>query len=540
MPDATGFQPAVGDPVVTRHRWQTALVWMVPAVAALIGLSMLLHAWLSAGPEIAITFRTAAGLEAGKTPVKYRDVTVGVVSSIALGQDGSRVVATVSLDKSAASLVRADTRFWVVRPRIGVGGVSGIDTLLTGAYIGLDKGTSTETGKVFAGLETPPAVIGGMPGKSFTLDTDDLGSLDIGSPVYYRHIQVGRVTAYDFSRDGQGVRLSIFVDAPYDRFVRKSTRFWNASGIDVSLSASGLKLNTQSLATVVAGGIAFATPPGEAKDPAPARGRFVLARDEQAAMARADGPAQHIQLRFGQSLRGLSVRAPVEFFGFDIGRVASVSLDYDPARQRFSTVAGIEIYPQRLGQVWEKLPTGQQAARLLQGMVERGLRAQARPANLLTGQLYIALDFVPDAPRVAFDIDAHPLVLPTVNGSFDRLQEQVASIIGKIDRMPLESIGRSLDATLSGLNTTIGDVNGKVMPEAMKTLQQAQQTFGMARGMLAEDAPLLQTLGQVLQEAQYTARSLRALTDMLGRHPEALLRGRRDDPQPGAASEASP
>lgn len=540
MPDATGFQPAVGDPVVTRHRWQTALVWMVPAVAALIGLSMLLHAWLSAGPEIAITFRTAAGLEAGKTPVKYRDVTVGVVSSIALGQDGSRVVATVSLDKSAASLVRADTRFWVVRPRIGVGGVSGIDTLLTGAYIGLDKGTSTETGKVFAGLETPPAVIGGMPGKSFTLDTDDLGSLDIGSPVYYRHIQVGRVTAYDFSRDGQGVRLSIFVDAPYDRFVRKSTRFWNASGIDVSLSASGLKLNTQSLATVVAGGIAFATPPGEAKDPAPARGRFVLARDEQAAMARADGPAQHIQLRFGQSLRGLSVGAPVEFFGFDIGRVASVSLDYDPARQRFSTVAGIEIYPQRLGQVWEKLPTGQQAARLLQGMVERGLRAQARPANLLTGQLYIALDFVPDAPRVAFDIDAHPLVLPTVNGSFDRLQEQVASIIGKIDRMPLESIGRSLDATLSGLNTTIGDVNGKVMPEAMKTLQQAQQTFGMARGMLAEDAPLLQTLGQVLQEAQYTARSLRALTDMLGRHPEALLRGRRDDPQPGAASEASP
>lgn len=528
-------------PAVARNRWRISLVWLVPAIAALIGISMLVHAWWSAGPEITITFRSAAGLEAGKTPVKYKDVVVGSVTAIALSDDGTQVIATVSLVKSALSLTRKDTRFWVVRPRIGANGISGIDTLFSGAYVAVDAGTSEEMSEIFTGLETPPTVIGGMPGKSYLLHSADLGSLDIGSPVYYRQIQVGRVASYRLDENGKGVSLQVFVDAPYDKFVTTDAKFWNASGVDVSLGADGLKFKTQSVATVVAGGIAFAVPPRSAGVVAPEQAQFVLAQDQASAMAPPDGPPQYLQLRFEQSLRGLSVGAPVQFSGMDLGKVVSLKLDYEPVKRRFPTVVGVVVYPQRLGRVLEKLPklagdSEQQSAMFIRSMVEHGLRAQVRTGNLLTGQLYVALDFIPNAPKVTFDITARPLSVPTVAGSFDRLQEQVANIVTKIEKMPLDSIGRHLDTSLAELGTTLKQVNGQVLPEATQTLQQAQRTFGSAQGLLAEDAPLQQNLGMTLQELQRAARSLRILTDLLGRNPESLLRGRPDEPSPATAA----
>lgn len=537
--------PAPGNPAVNHSRWRISLVWLVPAVAALIGLSMLLHAWLSAGPEITITFRSASGLEAGKTPVKYKDVIVGAVSAIALNEDGTRVIATVSLVNSALSLTRKDTRFWVVRPRIGASGVSGIDTLFSGAYVAADAGTAAESSSTFTGLEAPPTVIGGMTGKSFVLHSEDLGSLDIGSPIFFRQIQVGRVVSYQLDKDGKGVSLQVFIDAPYDRFVTTDSNFWNASGVDVSLGADGLKLKTQSITTIVAGGIAFAVPPRSQGIAAAEHAQFTLAQDRASAIAPPDGPPIYIQLRFEQSLRGLSVGAPVQFSGMDLGRVVSLRLDYDQASRRFPTVVGVVVYPQRLGHVLEKLPklagdSQQQAAQFLRTMVNHGLRAQARTGNLLTGQLYVAMDFVPKAPKVAFDMAARPLTVPTINGSFDQLQEQVANIVDKIEKIPLDSIGRNLDSTLAELDTTLKQVNRQVLPETTRTLQGAQQTFGSAQGLIAEGAALPEQLGLTLQEVQRTARSLRLLTDLLGRHPESLLSGRPNDPQPSTAKPRSP
>lgn len=537
--------PDPHEPPVTRNRLRLSLVWLVPLVAALIGLSMVMHAWLSTGPEVTISFRTAQGLEADKTPVKYKDVTIGTVKSVSLSDDGSHVVTTVAFVRNARNLIHAGTRFWVVRPRIGVGGVSGIDTLLSGSYIGMDTGLSTVAQRDFTGLETPPTVINGTPGSRFALHARDLGSLDIGSPIYYRHIQVGRVASYALDPDGHGVSLQVFVDAPYDHFVTMDTRFWNASGVDLSLDANGLKLKTQSVATIVAGGIAFGTAEDSTAAAAPAGSLFTLASDEQTAMAPPDGRSQLIQLRFNQPLRGLSVGAPVEFSGIDFGRVASIKLDYDPATRHFPSVVVIAVYPQRLGPVIDKLPKiggtdDERAAHLLEGLVEHGLRAQARSGNLLTGQLYISLDFVTDAPKVAFDVDARPLTLPTVNGGFDRLQEQVSSIVDKIDRMPLDSISHHLDASLADLDGTLKQVNGQVLPAATQTLQQTGQTLSSVQGMLSEDSPLQESLGQTLTELQRTARSLRTVTDLLGRHPDALLRGQPADRAARPTSHASP
>ncbi len=535
------------EPVVHKPRVNASLVWLVPIVAALVGLSLVIHAWMQAGPTISISFQSAEGLDPGKTPVKYKNVVIGRVNAVRLSEDRSHVVAKVSLEKSAEGFATADTRFWVVRPRIGLGGVSGIDTLLSGAFIGADVGESKESRSDFTGLENPPAVTHGAPGKSFMLHTDDLGSLDIGSPVYYRRIQVGRVVTYQLDKDGKGVSLQIFVDGPNDQFVSNATRFWNASGVDVSVGADGVKLNTQSLATVLAGGVAFQSPMGP-HDETPARenAEFRLFGDQATAMAPPDGEPKYIRMRFDQSLRGLKVDAPVEFLGIPFGRVVSVNLDFDEKKQTFPVVVGAVVYPQRLGKAHDKLVALAKArgddaelSQMMGKLVEHGLRAQARSGNLLTGQLYIALDFLPKAPKVAYDPTAKPLEIPTVPGSFDKLQEQMAEIVDKIQKIPFDSIGRNLDQTLAELHTTLKKVNGDVLPEVKTTLKGAQETLGNANTALSPDSPLQQNLGGSLQEMQRAARSLRVLTDYLGSHPDALLRGRKADPVPLEAPAAS-
>lgn len=536
-------------PTIKRRRWSVSLIWLVPAVAALIGVGMVIRSWNSEGPTIEISFLTAEGLEAGKTQVKYKDVVIGLVDSIRLAGDLTHVVARVNLDKGAAGFATADSRYWVVRPRFGTSGVSGIGTLLSGAYIGADSGASHETRKRFVGMERPPAMIHGSPGKRFTLHAADLGSLDVGSPVYYRRIQVGRLISRELDQDGRQMRAEIFVEAPYDRYVGASSRFWNASGVALNLDANGLKLSTQSLATVLAGGIAFQAPPASS-DAAPAAegAEFTLFDDFDTAMAPPDGEPDYMQMRFEQSLRGLSVGAQVDFRGVIIGRVVSIDLDYEADQQRFPMIVGAVIYPQRFGRASEKIARIARAgtdgntrlANFVKPLIERGLRAQTRVGNLLTGQLYIALDFVPDARKVAFDPSQRPVELPTESGGLDQLQEHLANIVEKVEKIPFESIGRHLDSAVANLDRTLHRVNQSTLPQLDATLAGAQGTLGSAKRVVDADSPLQFDLARTLTEIQRTAQSLRVLTDYLGIHPESLLRGKPADPAPRDAAKNEP
>lgn len=406
-------------PEVIPRRLRPSLIWLVPAAVALTGLFLLLQLWASSGPEISIIFQTASGLQAGKTEVKYKDVTVGLVKAIILSPDSQRVLITVSLMKNAENLAKADTRFW------------------------------------------------------------------------------------------------------------------NASGVDLSLNSDGLQLKTQTMASVIAGSIAFTNPPDSVNAPSSAdHSVFRLADDQPSAMAPQDGTPQILQLRFQQSLRGMQTGAPVEFSSVKLGKVTAIDLDFEPSGSRFISVVTLEVYPNRLGRVLEKLPKPEkdgekQAAVFLRDLVQHGLRAQARTGNLLTGQLYISLDFVPNAAPVAFDLSARPLRIPTLNGGFGHLQEQVATLIGKVSKMPIESIGNTLNATLGNLNQTLIQVNGQVLPQTIQTLRQLDQTMNGAQRLLVADSPLL----QMLAEFQRTLYSLRTLTGLLTRQPQALLTGRLNDPK---------
>ncbi|MEW5711174.1 MULTISPECIES: PqiB family protein [Pseudomonas] len=537
----TDTPQAPGSPAIKTRRFSVSLVWIVPIVAVLVGISLVVHSVLQQGPTITLNFKTGSGLTANKTEVKYRNVVIGQVTDVALSDDQKSVNATVQLAKQAESFTRADSQFWVVRPRIGAGGVSGIDTLLSGDYIGADIGQSDTRAKHFKGLENPPPITYGEPGKRFTLHTQTLGSLDIGSPVYYRKIEVGQVVAYELDAEGKGINVEVFVHAPNDAYVTENTRFWNASGIDLSVGANGFALKTESLSSMLVGGIAFQAPPYSPNDkPADEARTFELFDDQVSALAPPNGEGQYMALRFDQALRGLKVGAPVEFLGVEFGKVVSINLDYDAKKRSFPLNVGIVIYPQLLGQAHTKLlkvmnhnPNDEAAGvRLIGSFIENGLRAQARSGNLLTGQLYIALDFYPKAEKVKFDPSLRPVSIPTIPGNLEQLQEKLENIVNKINQLPIERIAGNLDSNLVELRKGLTQFNAKTLPSVQNTLADVSKTLQSASSTLAEDSPQREQLTQTLDELSRMSRSLRELSDYLGRHPESLIRGRPDNAAP--------
>lgn len=546
-PDLSDVPPPIEAPPPVNRRWRgPSLVWLVPIVALAVGVTLIVRSLLATGPSVTIEFETAEGLRPGQTEVRYKEVVVGRVEEVALNEDRQRVHATVRLSRSAAALAVEDTRFWIVKPRIDIGGVSGLETLVSGAYIGVDAGVSEERETFFKGLPTAPYVLRGEPGRGFALRTDDLGSLDVGSPIYYRRTRVGRVVGYKLDPKADEIGVQIFVEAPYDQLVNPQTRFWNASGVDLALTANGLTVNTQTLASVLSGGLAFGRPAGTAQlPPAPDGHRFALFPDRKAAMAPPDGEPLRVRMVFDQSVRGLSVGAPLDFLGIEVGSVRSISIDYDRQSREFPIEVTADIYPLRLGAARESLSEpGTDPARrdvlLLKRLVDHGVRAQARTGNLITGQMYIGLDFIPKATRVTFDTRSEVPSIPTVRGTLSDIQPQLAEIVDKINKVPFDEIGNNLNSTLKEASRAIANLSPeaqralvdvrKTLDEVSKTMGAAQHTLGQFdRNILAPDAPLQRNAEQTLLDLQRAAQSLRTLTDYLERHPESLLRGKPED-----------
>jgi paraquat-inducible protein B len=509
-------------------------IWLVPLAAALICIALLLEALNARGPNVTISFVTAEGLEPGKTKLRYRNLDIGAVKAIRLSNDHARVLVDAQLTDTAKQFAVEDTRFWVVRPRVGSSGISGLETMLSGAYIGVDLGRSRERRSQFAGLETPPTVTSERNGRRFVLHGTSLGSVDLGSPVYYRHVQVGQVTGFSLDRDGNGVTIHVFVDAPYDRYVDVKSRWWHASGVDLRVDSAGLKLNTQSLATVLLGGIAFQQPPPDQSvgEAAPDGAAFSLANNEADAMQTPDGPAAPVIMKFDQSLRGLSVGAAVDFHGIELGYVTAINVEYDPKRGDFTMPVSMNLFPDRLGRSYRESvgrADPEEGKALLRKLVARGLRGQLRTGNLLTNQRYVALDMFPSAAPVSINMSRTPLELPTVPNTLEELQVQIGDIARKLDQVPFAELGNNLNKTLGSAAHLFDELNTQLVPQARDTLQAAQQTFSAAQATLQQDSPLQSDLHQALTQLTRTLQTLNQLGDYLEQHPESLLSGKPRD-----------
>ena len=525
---------------VERHGRSHAIqfVWIVPILAAIVGGAIALKSFWDRGPTITIQFLSGEGIEAGKTKIKHKSVDVGTVKAVGLSADRKRVVVTAEIDRQAAEgFLVDDTRFWVVRPRIAGGQVSGLSTLLAGSYIGSDPGKSKTEKRDFKGLEVPPAITSDLPGRQYKLTAEALGSLDIGSPVYFRGVVAGRVISTGVADDGRSVEVGVFVHAPYDRFVSLETRFWNASGVDLTVDASGVKLQTQSLLTLLLGGIAFESAPEKAAEPtADANATFRLWANRADAFRPRETVVETYLLRFDQSTRGLAVGAPVDFRGVVVGEVRRVDLLFDRERTRFTTAVEVHLWPERLR---SRLRNGSSVPRTppqerMQRFIANGFRAQLRSANLITGQMYVALDFFPKAPPAKLDTTLATPEIPTLPGALSEIQESIGNIVKNLEKVPFDKLVADIRTTLATLDTSLKradtlmtQLSKEVAPELRSTLEQARKTLSSAQQVLASDSPVQGDLRETLNEVTRAAEQVRALTDYLERHPESLIRGRR-------------
>jgi len=523
--------------VARRPKRSLAWVWFIPLAALLVGLSIVWRGISQKGPTITITFQSAAGIETGKTQIRYRDVVIGLVKSVRLNGTHNGVIVEAELTKDGAAFAREGSRFWVVRPRIGLGGVSGLTTLLSGSYIETDFDTITTSRAKendFVGLEQPPPITSDRPGRHFVLRSNTLGSLGPGAPIYFRRIQVGLVTGFTLNDAGEHVDLNIFVDAPYDKFVDSSTRFWNESGIDLTIGPQGMNLQTESLLSIIAGGISFASF-GKPHPLIDAAKPFKLFDSKMAAEAVPEGVAVPIRMRFDQAVRGLSVGAAVAFHGIDIGVVDSVTLDFDVMTRRFFTKVEATLYPERLGPVYFEMKVASQTqedlAASLSEFTSKGLRAQLRTASILTGQLYITLSDFPNLPHSEPPQVSLPFIMPTVPAeNLDSIQAQISSIISKIDNIPFEKIAGDLDGMVVEIRRLSANLDKNVTPKLASTLTQIEKTVKNLNVLIAPGSPLTTSTESMLQDLKGSLKSLKTLTDGLQANPSEIIRGRAAEP----------
>jgi paraquat-inducible protein B len=516
-------EPTDGPEAVVSGRRRIPAIWFLPVVAAVLGLWVVVYTAMSEGPEIRITFATAEGIEAGKTKLKALSVQVGLVEEVRLNDDLESVTVVAKLDLSAESLLRDDTRFWVVRPRLGAKGVSGLGTIMSGAYIELQPGPSSPSKKrEFVGLEDIPMTPLSAPGLWLTLVGTQVGSLAPGQPVLFRGYPVGNIEERIFEPETRQVRYKVFIDEPYDLLVSDATRFWNASGFSLSASAAGLQLEVGSLQTLLAGGVAFDLPtetsPGARLDD---NAEFVLYDDRASSETETYEHSIRYVVEFNQSIRGLVPGAPVEYRGHPVGSAVTLHLEVDQTGKTYrdSLPFLIEIVPARLG-----ASDDEQGVEWLRKAIERdvarGLRVSLESGNLITGSLLVALDFFPDAPPAEVGRFGEYPSLPAVEMGFTSIQRRINDVLAKVNDLPLERTVNELNETLYEARKLVASDEVGQLPLALTaSLNELQTTLES----FSPGAPLYDQLERAVSELNRTLQSIEDLSRTLGEQPNTLI-----------------
>jgi len=528
-----------------------SIVWIIPIVAALVGGWLAYKTISEKGPTITITFKDGGGLEAGKTKIKYKSIEIGTVKSLDISHDLSHVVVIAEFSKKSEPHLTENTKFWVVRPRVGLGGISGLETLVSGAFIAIDPrpGPSART---FTGLEKPPGVTREDEGSQFQLRAENLGSSSPGAPIFFHDIQVGRVLDFELDKDDEGVVIDIFIQAPHHLRVRDTSRFWQLSGFEISLGAEGLDVKMESLSSLLTGGIAFDTPAtaGGSSEPSQPGTTFELFKSFASIQEEKYVVTRPFLVNFDGSVRGLSVGAPVEFRGIKIGSVSDIAINFDPKTLEIKIPVLIDIQPERIASTkMIQVQAQKEKYAAMKRLVKRGLRAQLQTGSLLTGQLFVQLDFHPDLPKQELIMAGKYPEIPAVPATMDQLRRTVTDVMAEIRRLPLDKIAQEILETVEGanhlvnspdtqeavhsLNAALGNVEkltegldqrvNSLTVSLDKTLAKARSAMEVAN----PNSPAAVNLNSALKELSAAARSIRVLADYLEQHPEALVKGKQ-------------
>jgi paraquat-inducible protein B len=535
-------------------------MWLIPLVAVAIGGWLAWDTLSKEGPEITLSFETAEGLQAGQSQLKFKDIVLGTVQSLDLTDDHKRVLVRIKTTRQAEPLLTDTTMFWVVKPRLFAGNLSGLSTLLSGAYVGMLPGTTPGTPqRSFVGREDPPVLETNVPGHTFLLKAPRVGSISIGSPVFFRDLDVGTVLGWDIADMVTSVTIHVFVRAPYDSYVHDESRFWDASGFSLKLGGTGLEVQVESLRALLLGGIAFDTPTEQNHREVSIEGHvFPLFKDRDAADAASYTREIPAVAYFTGSVQGLGVGSEVTMHGIMIGHVTDVRLSYDPVKNAVVVPVHFVVQPERIVGIGTKVVKSTSDA--IDALVKQGLRASLESASLITGQQMVALDFVADAPPATVTMEGPNFVLPSINGSgLGGLMASATELLTKVDAIPFDQIGDNLNGILKGANTLasgpelkqsltelaqlvtrvklLADHLDNGLSPAVKQLPQLasdlQKTLTGATKLVqslnegyGSNTQFSRDLQRLLVQVNEAATSVRALADLLSRDPGALIAGR--------------
>lgn len=538
--------------VVRKQRWPSP-VWLIPLVAILIGFWLLFQTWYEKGPTVIVQFASAEGIEAGQTEVRYKAVTVGKLKKITLSDDLNNIDATIQLNKEIGRHLGSDASFWVVSPRVSRSGVSGLSTFFSGTYIGMDPGTDNDDQGFYIGEDKPPPIAPSENGRRFSLTSNTLGSMDVGSPVFYRKLQVGEVIDYKLDAQNEKVRLEIFIRDPYYDFVRTNTRFWNASGIEFSMDSEGAEFQMESLVSLLVGGVAFETPQTRPGEISPEGGEFLLYDSYDSSQAKQYDLILYYVMHFnGSSVRGLAPGSPVEFQGIPIGKVENVDVTLDPETLDVRIPVLVSIQPQHFNESLNH----EDAQQAISKLVQKGLRAKLETGSLLTGSKLVTLSmeknpqpaeivagqFFSEFPTTGSAFEDLPLMATEIMASLDETLTGVKKLVnsGKLDEtvdnannvlVEAEQAIRAATATLKTVDartlpSVTRDIN-QITVELGETLQTIQGSMLKVDQLTAQNSPTQYQLQEMLEEVTAASRAVRSLTETLQRQPASLLRGKQ-------------
>jgi paraquat-inducible protein B len=504
------------------------LIWLLPLCALLVSAWLVYKTVSEKGPVITITFPSADGLEIDKTKIKYLDVEIGKVTNISINKDLKSVEVTAEMDIQSGEYLTNKTQLWVVRPQIGLGGVSGLGTLMSGAYIAI-KPEKGDQERHFTGLSLPPVLEANVQGKKFILETTNIGSMAPGTPISFHGITVGEILDYELAQNADNIKLTVFVNAPYDKFIRTNTRFWIDSGIDLTTSADGVKLRTGPLISLLAGGIAFRTSSEDKiTDSVPEYTSFQLFEDYDQSTQVIYQKTVKVVMYFEESVRGLNVDAPVLLRGIPVGKVTNINLEIDGKTGDIHIPVVVEVEPDRI------IVVNKQANLTIQDnithLIANGLRAQLQTGSLVTGQLFIALDLFPQSKIVTHKNKTGYAEFPTMPGALNKIIGSTQAFMDKISKLPLEAMSTEINNTLVALQSS-SKAATKTLDATSGTMANVDKTMDSAQKVLSTLEPGSTTqyeLNQLLKELTETASSVKQLADYLEEHPDSLIRGKKE------------
>jgi paraquat-inducible protein B len=526
-------------------------IWIVPFIAVMIAGWLAYQYYDQLGPEIRIVFPENVGLQAGQSHIKYRDVPVGTVKRIELEESGSGVVVVARMDKTATPYLNEYTKFWIVKPEVGIGGVSGLDTLISGTYIEMYAQKGGTYKEKFVGLEHAYRNIGG--GEHFVLNTPKGESaVKVGTPLYLKNVKVGQVEYVVLSLDGTSVDVIVFIDKSYVPYVHTDSKFWVRSTLEVGLANGSLDVKIAPVTDLIQGAIEFSSTGRDKKMQIPDNFVFRLYKNKNVIESKKVGYGGKFVKRFlirtQDSIAKLKQHALVRYDGFEVGKVNKIKLNYDRKTHKMEGKVVIELDTS----VFEDPDDANHSSgeRNFYQAVREGLRAQIVPSDPISGMLYVDLTFEHnDSSRTIIE-EKGIAVLPSIPYHGNSIMAGINRIVEKVNALQLESLIAALtktveesrqpiahaDEVLVSLKKSIDDLHSvtskrsfKTMPDEIdKTLKELTHTLRTAKKLMrgyGSNSLVTHQITATLKAVKKTSEEMQEFLRMLNRKPNSLIFG---------------